>query len=250
MAKPLREWLDEDVGPVTKKPLRWLSNEYFFRDPSRPVYSDLAYFFSPADGVILYQTEVAPDEAILDLKGRPYSLQEAMRDAHFDRRCFVVGIFMTFYDVHVNRVPYPGRLSYRKLDAISTHNQPMLDVEQALLEQLRVRLDRTEYLRDNQRVLNRIWSEHLSDAYYVLQIADYDVDCITPFELSQNEPVGQGQRFSQIRYGSQVDLIVPLSDRFDFELVQQTGSHVEGGIDPLIRITPKPRPNDRRSADA
>ena len=249
MAKPLSEWLVEDVGPLVEKPLRWLSSHYFFRDPSRPVYSDLEYFFSPADGVILYQTEVEPDDAILDLKGKPYSLREAMRDEHFGRRCFVIGIFMTFYDVHVNRVPYPGRLSYRKLDAISTHNQPMLDVEQALLEQLRVRLDRTEYLRDNQRVLNRIWSDRLSDAYYVLQIADYDVDCITPFELSQNEPVGQGQRFSQIRYGSQVDLIVPLSDRFDFDPVARVGDHVEAGVDPVIRVHPKDRQPAERTAD-
>jgi len=250
LAKSLSDWLEEDVAAVTDRPLPWLSSEHFFRDPSRPLYSDIAFFFAPADGVVLYQLEADPDDSILDIKGRPYSLRESMRDKHFDRRSLVIGIFMTFYDVHVNRVPYPGRLSYRKLDVIGTHNRPMLDIEHALLEKLRLRLDEAAYLRDNQRVLNRIWSDHLCDAYYVLQIADYDVDSITPFELGQNEPVGQGQRFSQIRYGSQVDLIVPLSDRFEFELVQQTGSHVEGGIDPLIRITPKPRPNDRRSADA
>lgn len=249
MAKSLNEWLDQDVADVIDKPLRWLSGEYFFRDPPRPAYSDTAYFFAPADGVVLYQHEVDPAEPIVDIKGRAYSLREAMRDRHYDRRSLVVGIFMTFYDVHVNRVPYPGRLSYRKLEAISTHNRPMLEIEQALMEKLRLPLGRAEYLRDNQRVLNRVWSDELGDAYYVLQIADYDVDSITPFELSQNAPVGQGQRFSQIRYGSQVDLIVPLSDRVDLELVQATGVHVEGGVDPVIRIRPK-EDHDRRSATA
>jgi phosphatidylserine decarboxylase len=73
----------------------------------------------------------------------------------------------------------------------------------------------------------------------MLQIADYDVDCVTPFELKQNQPVEQGERFSQVRYGSQVDLIVPLSTRFEFKPMQSTGVHVEAGIDPLIKVTPK-----------
>jgi phosphatidylserine decarboxylase len=89
-------------------------------------------------------------------------------------------------------------------------------------------------------VLNSIYSPHLGQAYYVLQIADYDVDCIVPYKLKQNLPVFQGQRFSQVRYGSQVDLIVPLSSPFDVEPVQDTGSHVEAGIDPLIHVTRKP----------
>jgi len=58
-----------------------------------------------------------------------------------------------------------------------------------------------------------------------------------PFKLKQNQPVVQGQRFSQVRYGSQVDLIVPLSSRFEFEPVQNDGDHVEAGIDPVIRVT-------------
>jgi phosphatidylserine decarboxylase len=57
-----------------------------------------------------------------------------------------------------------------------------------------------------------------------------------PFELRQNQPVAQGSRFSQIRYGSQVDLIVPLSSRWDFAPIQSTHSHVEAGIDPLVEV--------------
>ena len=53
-------------------------------------------------------------------------------------------------------------------------------------------------------MINQIYSPELSQSYYMLQIADYDVDCVTPFKLKQNYPVVQGQRFSQVRYGSQV----------------------------------------------
>ena len=66
-------------------------------------------------------------------------------------------------------------------------------------------------------------SIQLQQDYYILQIADYDVNCITPFELKQNHPVVQGARFSQIGYGSQVDLIIPLSTRWRFDLLQPTG---------------------------
>jgi phosphatidylserine decarboxylase len=245
MSKKLHEWLEEDVEPFQDKSVAWLSQYHFFRDPIRPTYSDMSYFFAPADGVILYQRQVRPDEAIVDIKGKAYSLRDALRDPEFSSECLVIGIFMTFFDVHVNRVPYPGQLSYKELDPIDTFNHPMLDVEKHILQDLRIPTDTLEYLHHNQRMVNRIYSSELGQPYYVLQIADYDVDCITPFDLKQNQAAAQGERFSMIRYGSQVDLIVPLSSRFDFTTLQNMDDHVEAGIDPLIKITKKTQP-DRR----
>ena len=236
MAKTLEQWIDEDVAPFRDKSIRWLSENHFFRDPCRPIYSNPRYFYSPADGVILYQRRVRPEERIVGIKGRDFSLRDAMREPSYDRESLVIGIFMTFFDVHVNRVPYSGRLSYRPLDAIDTYNYPMLEVEKSLLDELRVRTENATYLYNNQRVLNRVYSGDLNQWYYILQIADFDVDSILPYELKQNRPFKQNQRFSQIRYGSQVDLIVPLSRRFTFTPVQREGFHVQAGIDPLIRI--------------
>jgi phosphatidylserine decarboxylase len=237
----LHEWLETEVRPFRDKPISWISQYHFFRDPMRPTYSDTSCFFSPADGIILYQRTVEPDECILDMKGKDYSLRDAMRDPDFSAPSLVIGIFMTFFDVHVNRIPYPGLLSYKATDPIDTYNRPMLDVEISILEDLRISMDSLEYLHNNQRMINQIYSPELSQSYYLLQIADYDVDCITPFQLKQNHPVVQGQRFSQVRYGSQVDLIVPLSPRFEFTTIQETGDHVEAGITPLIRVTEKMR---------
>jgi len=239
MAKTLAEWIEDDVAAVRDKPLAWISQEYFFRDPSRPVCCNSSYFFSPADGIILYQAVVDPTEPIVEIKGKPYALRDAMRDRTYDRRSLVVGIFMTFYDVHVNRVPYAGRICYKELEPIDTYNYPMLAVEKDILDDLRIDPDDATYLHNNQRVLNRVYSGDLRQHYYILQVADYDVDCITPFELKQNQPFAQNQRFSQIRYGSQVDLIVPLSERCDFEFVQDVGMHVEAGVDPIIRVVRK-----------
>ncbi len=247
MAKNLEEWIETEVRASRDKSVAWLSQFHFFRDPIRPTYSDLSYFFSPADGVIIYQETVQPDEAIVEIKGKAYSLREALRDPHYQAPSLVIGIFMTFLDVHVNRIPFPGQLSYKELDPIDTYNHPMLDVEKALFDELRIPTESMEYLHHNQRMVNRIYASELGQSYYVLQIADYDVDCITPFSLKQNQPAAQGERFSQVRYGSQVDLIVPLSARFDFKTLQETGSHVEAGIDPLIKVTEKNKPGTNHS---
>src|SRR5712664_1896418 len=113
-----------DVRQFRDKPISWISQYHFFRDPIRPTYSDLSYFFSPADGIILYQRKVRPDECIVEIKGRAYSLRDAMRDPDCETESLVIGIFMTFFDVHVNRVPYPGRLSYTEMAPIDTYNHP------------------------------------------------------------------------------------------------------------------------------
>ena len=236
MTKPLRDWLSDDVAAVRRKPVQFLVERHFFRDPCRPVYSDPELFFSPADGVIVYVREVMPDEPLVHIKGMPYSLHTALRDPGFKAESLVIGIFMTFYDVHVNRIPYAGHLNYRELEPIDSYNLPMLDVEKELLEQLGPFGHDARYLFTNQRVVNCIYSTELGQPYYVLQIADYDVDSITPFRIKQNQHFAQNQRFSQIRFGSQVDLVIPLSERYEFRPLVATGLHVEAGIDPLVRI--------------
>ncbi len=239
MSKMLTEWIETEVKQVSSKPLRWLSEQYFFRDPSRPMFSNANFFYTPADGIILYAKTVAADESIVDIKGKPYSLNTAMRDKDYDKKSLVIGIFMTFYDVHINRIPYPGRLSYTELEPISSYNYPMLNVEKDIVNDIVPYTGNAEYLFYNQRILSRVYNMDLKQSYYILQVADYDVDCITPFRLKQNQFFAQNQRFSQIRYGSQVDLIIPLSDSFDFELLVGVGLHVEAGIDPLVKIIKK-----------
>ncbi|MFI9006158.1 phosphatidylserine decarboxylase [Actinosynnema sp. NPDC053489] len=247
MAKALRTWVEDEVAPLAGKSTAWLAQFHFFRDPHRPRFVDPTHFFSPADGVIVYQRVVEPDEPLVEIKGGAYTLRQALRAPRYPHRSLVIGVFMTFYDVHVNRVPYPGSLSYRRLDALDTRNRPMLDVENDLLELLRVDLSRTDYLRRNQRVVNRVVSPRLRLPYYVLQVADHAVDCILPFDLAQNVPRRQGDRFSQIRYGSQVDLVIPLSPGLELEPVQRVTDHVQAGIDPLVRVHGLD-PTTRRSA--
>lgn len=236
MSKTLKDWIEQDVAPVRDKPVSWLSQHYFFRDPSRPLVSDSSYFFAPADGIILYQKVVEPGDPLVEIKGRLYSLRDAIRDNDYDKQSLVIGIFMTFFDVHVNRIPYRGRLSYKQLDPIDSYNYPMLDVEKAILDELRIDVEGAHYLHNNERMLNTIVSPEIQLAYQLLQIADYDVDCIAHFEQKQNRPVEQTAPFSQVRFGSQVDLVLPLAPHLEYVTTQEEGVHVEAGIDTLVRL--------------
>ena len=112
----------------------------------------------------------------------------------------------------------------------------MLAMENALIDELTVDHDSADYLHSNQRVLNKVSAIDLDMNYYILQFADYDVDSITPFDMSSFRSYEQNERFSQIRYGSQVDLIIPLTNSLKFEFMHEEGTHVEAGIDPLLKI--------------
>lgn len=240
MAIPLEKWLETHVKPLRKKyfdtNLSKLSNEIFFRDPQRPQFVDYNYFFSPADGVILYQKEVKnPKEEVVEIKGKDYTLQNLMQDESYNEPSLVIGIFMTFYDVHINRIPYSGILTWKDLDSIESFNLPMLFTEKELIKENQELYNTMGYLFNNSRRINKVISGDMT--YFIVQIGDYDVDVITHFDTDQNVSFNQNDRFSFIRWGSQVDLIVPLKYLSEgYTLLQKPLYHVTAGIDKLIKL--------------
>lgn len=236
MAQTLDDWLKNEVNKVSKYSIGKLSNEYFFRDPSRPVYIDYQNFYSPADGVIIYQKVIEnPKDPVVEVKGVYYALSDVIGDDSYNKPSLVIGIFMTFYDVHINRIPYAGRLKYKFLDSIESENKPMLAVEKDLLNKV-INPNNMDYIKNNERMWNKIYAPMLDYSYYLIQIADEDVDVICHFEKDQNESYSQNDRFSLVRWGSQVDLILPLDDRYNFEFCQEVGMHVNAGLDKLVKI--------------
>jgi len=236
MAKYLEDWLDTDVADAEKLSIGQLSNQFFFRDPIRPNFIDYEHFYSPADGTILYQKFISdPSEPIVEIKGMNYTLQDVVGDDEYNKPSLVIGIFMSFYDVHINRIPYGGILKYKPLDAIQSMNKPMLAVEKDILRK-KINPANMEYLKYNERMWNQIYVPSLNYTYYLIQIADEDVNVIAPFTNSQNDIFAQNERFSLIRWGSQVDLVLPLDDRFDFELCLDDAMHVNAGLDKLVKI--------------
>ena len=126
MAQKLEDWLDTEVEEISKHSVGELSNLYFFRDPLRSNFIDYEHFYSPADGVILYQKFLEnANDPVVEVKGVNYTLKDILGDKRHDKPSLVIGIFMTFYDVHINRVPYGGRLTYKNLDPILSVNIPI-----------------------------------------------------------------------------------------------------------------------------
>lgn len=237
MAQTLKEWLGGEVKELQKLPVGDLSNTFFFRDPLRPNHIDNEHFYSPADGTILYQKVVKPGEAVVEIKGVNYTLQDVMCDEDYDKPSLVIGIFMSFYDVHINRIPYGGVLKYEHLEPIQSTNKPMLAIEKDILNQA-INPNNLDYLKYNERMFNEIYVPSLNYKYYLIQIADEDVNVIAPFK-HQGDLCAQNERFSLIRWGSQVDLVLPLDDRFEFETLIDDAMHVNAGLDKLVKINQK-----------
>jgi len=236
MAKTLEEWLDSDVKELLKLPTGDLSNTFFFRDPPRTNFINNEYFFSPADGTILYQKFITdPKEPVVEIKGINYTLQDVMCDPTYNTPSLVIGVFMSFYDVHINRIPYSGVLKYDPIESIESTNKPMLALEKDILNKA-INPNNLDYLKNNERMFNEIYSPSLDYSYYLIQIADEDVDVIAPFVKYQNTYLTQNERFSLIRWGSQVDLVLPLDERYKFELIHPDTTHVEAGIDTLVKL--------------
>ncbi len=238
MAETLEDWLNGEVAELSKLPIGELSNTFFFRDPLRPSYIDNEHFYSPADGTILYQKMVIPGapccENIIEIKGKNYTLQDVMGDKDYNKPSLVIGIFMSFYDVHINRIPYSGIIKYNRLEPIESTNKPMLAVEKDILNKV-INPNNMDYLKYNERVLNTVYNSSLDYTYYIVQIADEDVNVIAPFK-QQGDLCTQNERFSLIRWGSQVDLVLPIDSRFSFELLLKETMHINAGLDKLIKI--------------
>ncbi len=236
MAQDIKSWAKEAKKVDQRLDRDPIDHEYFFRDPGRPMFVEDDLFFSPADGVLIYQTVVDDMKKPIDAKGAMVTLPQLMGDPDFNQPCLVLAVFMTAYDVHINRMPTAGIVRYRLLDPIGTRNFPMLETEKGLLSGV---LDKSasDYTRQNERMINRIYAPFLDYTYYLVQLADEDVDIIQPFSVRQNKWYFQTERFSFIRWGSQVNVVLPLSHHMVFTTMQKTMTHVESGQDVLVKIT-------------
>lgn len=236
---PLKDWLETpEIIEMKKKSLPTLLSFDLHRDPNRSTFQDNRFFFSPADGIILYSRVVDADGEIVPIKGGEYTINELLREK-FHLPCLVVGIFMTVMDVHINRIPTDGYLTYKKLPSLKVMNLSMRELEKDILERMGVDYTHLRYALFNERVVNRIFHNPLKQPYYIVQIADFEVDVIAHFDEAQNKYYTQGERFSLVRMGSQVDLIIPFINpqiRFNSLVDECLFYHVEAGRDQLVKI--------------
>lgn len=155
----------------------------FFRDPERVVPQADNVILSPADGIVSLIQEVEPplELQIDDGSGNPGLPAGAVTR---------VSIFMSVFDVHINRTPVggtvrrvvyiPGRFVNAELDKASDENE-----RQHLL------VERSDGLRIG-----------------FTQIAGLVARRIVPF-VKPGDILAKGQRVGLIRFGSRVDIYLP-----------------------------------------
>jgi len=168
---------------------------YFFRDPERVGERGPSLVVAPADGKLIMITEV--DEPSF-IKGRAIRLS----------------IFMNVFNVHVNRYPVDGVVTYIHYNKGKFFNA---SAEKSSLEneQMSVGLDslppessRTARVGDVHRVLVR-------------QIAGLIARRIVTYS-KLGEHVKQGERMGIIRFGSRVDLFLPVGSTIRAKLGDMT----------------------------
>jgi phosphatidylserine decarboxylase len=154
----------------------WVAS--FFRDPVRTTPRGDKLIVAPADGLITMITRVPPPP---ELRGA-----EGLADGEYTR----VSIFMSVFDVHINRAPIAGRVT-----------------RIAYVPGKFVNADLDKASEDNERQHFLIEG---TDGIRIgfTQIAGLVARRILSF-VRQGDVVDAGQRIGLIRFGSRVDVYLP-----------------------------------------
>ncbi len=151
----------------------------FFRDPPREIPKDPNVILAPADGRIV--------------------AVEKIQDPYLEREAIKVSVFMNVFNVHSNRSPVDGTVRDKWYFPGKFFNA---DLPKASLE--------------NER--NALWIKADNGA---------DVTCVQVAGLiakriichvSQGDHLSRGQRFGFIRFGSRVDVYLPLGTKINVNI--------------------------------
>ena len=164
---------------------------WFFRNPERYFREEEKVVISPADGKVI---KVENIEMAGSMAGKYQK----------------ISIFMNVFSVHVNRIPYNG-----KIEAIEYHEGKFVSAN----------LDKAS--SDNERNAIKILAENGS-AIWAVQIAGLIARRIVCW-VKKGDTVKKGERFGLIRFGSRVDVYLPESSRIAVEI----GQKVRAGESPL-----------------
>jgi len=169
----------------------------FFRNPRRETVQDEQVLYSPADGVV---TDIAPvDEGAVG--------GQALR----------IGIFLSIFNVHINRVPCSARIekiTYKKgqfKNAMSPEAGRINESNDILMLRLA-------------EPACRLLVRQISGA-----IARHIV-C----EARESDEYRQGEAFGMIKFGSRTELYFPAGDG-NHEVAVKVGDSVRAGLTPLVR---------------
>jgi phosphatidylserine decarboxylase len=171
----------------------------FFRDPERVPPADIDAVVSPADGKVTQVEEV--DDP--DFPGG---------------RAFRVSIFLSVFNVHVNRAPRPGRVA-----ALRYFPGAFLDARH------------NECAVRNEQFWTDFTDARTGQLVRVKQVAGAIARRIVCW-VREAEEVQVGERYGMIKFGSRTDVLVPAGTQRDVTI--KVGDKVTGGKSVLFRVTP------------
>jgi phosphatidylserine decarboxylase len=163
---------------------------WFFRDPERAIPAEPGLIVSPADGKV---TEVTA----LPVDGKP---------------CARISIFLSVFDVHVNRAPVAGVIK----DVVYKTGKFSNAISAASAE-------------DNEQNIVTVEGEGMTVVFK--QIAGLLARRIV-FKHKAGDTLARGQRVGMIKFGSRTDVIFP----GPAEIAVKPGDRVKGGSSILARV--------------
>jgi phosphatidylserine decarboxylase len=164
---------------------------FFFRNPERTPPKDERIFVSPADGKVLRIDDVE----LTDPVEGPYKK---------------ISIFMNVFNVHVNRIPYPGRVErvlYRKGKFFAAN------------------LDKASEDNEKNAVVIAMGDGR---KFITVQIAGIIARRIICW-ISEGMRVSRGERFGLICFGSRLEVFLPPGA----SVLAKVGQKVKAGETPL-----------------
>jgi phosphatidylserine decarboxylase len=188
----------------------------FYRDPERSAPQREGTVVSPADGLVIYVHRFEHGELPISTKrGRHYVLDELVRTPLRSEDAVVVGIALSFLDVHVNRAPIAGAVT-----AQERYPGPFRSLKDP------------SAVFANERATTVLERGGLQVA--VVLIASRLVRRIVSF-VRQGDQVALGQRIGAIRFGSQVDVVLPDAENIGIRV--SPGDRVRAGETVIAEVT-------------
>ena len=166
----------------------------FFRDPERKILEGKGIVVSPADG-------------------RVVKIQTVKDDTIYGGDAVCISIFLSIFNVHVNRAPYEGVIK----KVIYNHGKFLAAFD-----------DKASLLNEQNSIL--IESQN-GEKVLVKQIAGLIARRIVCW-VKEGDRVERGMRYGLIRFGSRVDIFLPPNT----ELNVKVGDKIKGGINIIGRL--------------
>jgi len=188
---------------------------------------------SPADGTVVYVNSVKPQQEVITIKrGVSASITDIVRE---DLKVpkVLIGIFMSPFSVHYNRVPLSGKVEFIRHHPPIFKNHCMGSMHWRTMFKCPPFHKNSTHIVSNERTVTKFTGEFQGRPlpYYVVQIAGKSVHGIDSF-FGPGDQLSKGKIFGMIRIGSQVDVVVPFNP--EMNIAVKPGDRVRAGESILI----------------